>query len=70
MRRGQKAEPTLACGTIRPTREHGTTGPYLTHFGHFRQQHRKGKRMILDIGMITFLPKAGHNGDRYSIVTL
>ena len=56
MRRGQKAEPTLACGTIRPTREHGTTGPYLTHFGHFRQQHRKGKRMILDIGMITFLP--------------
>ena len=30
--------------------------------------HDKG--MILDIGMITFLPKAGHDGVRYGIVTL
>ncbi len=43
---------------------------YLTHFGHFRQQHMHDKGMILDIGMITFLPKAGHDGDRYGIVTL
>lgn len=43
---------------------------YLTHFGHFRQQHMQDKGMILDIGMITFLPKVGHDGDRYGIVTL
>lgn len=43
---------------------------YLTHFGHYRQQHMHDKGMILDIGMITFLPKASHDGDRYGIVTL
>ncbi|EEW25098.1 helix-turn-helix domain-containing protein [Rhodobacter ferrooxidans] len=43
---------------------------YLTHFGHFRQQHMKDKGMILDVGLITFLPKAEHDGDRYGIVNL
>ncbi|TDK45745.1 hypothetical protein E1832_13180 [Antarcticimicrobium luteum] len=33
---------------------------YLTHFGHFRQQHMQHKGMIWDVGLITFLPKADH----------
>lgn len=43
---------------------------YLTHFGHFRQQHVHDKEMVLSVGMMTFLPKSGNDGDRYGIVTL
>lgn len=43
---------------------------YLTHFGHLRQKHAKDNEMILDVGMMTFLPKSGNDGDRYGIVTL
>lgn len=43
---------------------------YLTHFGSFRQQHMKDKRMTFDIALITFLPKADHDGDRFGLVTL
>jgi transcriptional regulator with XRE-family HTH domain len=43
---------------------------YLAHFGHFRQQHIHSKETILNIGMMTFLPKSNNDGDRYGIVTL
>jgi transcriptional regulator with XRE-family HTH domain len=43
---------------------------YLTHFGSFRQQHMKDRRMTRDVALITFLPKADHDGDRYGLVTL
>ncbi|MGL4310781.1 MAG: helix-turn-helix domain-containing protein [Paracoccaceae bacterium] len=42
---------------------------YLTHFGSFRQQHMYNG-MVADVAVISFLPKTGHNGDRYGIVTL
>lgn len=43
---------------------------YVTHLGHFRQQHIQDSEMIWDVGLITFLPKAEHDGDRYGLVTL
>lgn len=43
---------------------------YLTHFGHFRQQHMLNKGLVFDVGLINFLPKADHDGDRYGLVTL
>ena len=43
---------------------------YLTHFGHFRQQHMQDKGMVWSVGLISFLPKAGHDGDRYGLITL
>ena len=43
---------------------------YLTHFGSFRQQHLQDKELVWDIGLISFLPKADHDGDRYGLVTL
>jgi len=43
---------------------------YLTHFGQFRQQHMRDKGMIWDVGMIAFLPKADHDGDRFGLVSL
>jgi transcriptional regulator with XRE-family HTH domain len=43
---------------------------YLTHFGHFRQQHMQDKGALWDVGLISFLPKAEHDGDRYGLVTL
>ena len=43
---------------------------YITHFGGFRQQHMRDKGMIWDVGLITFLPMADHDGDRYGLVTL
>ena len=43
---------------------------YLAHFGHFRQKHMNDKKMTLNVGMMTFLPKSGNDGDRYGVVTL
>ncbi len=43
---------------------------YLTHFGSFRQQHVKDKGMTWDVALITFMPKADHEGDRFGLVTL
>ena len=43
---------------------------YLTHFGHFRQQHARDIEMIWDVGLISFLLKADHDGCRYGLVTL
>ncbi len=43
---------------------------YLTHFGQFRQQHMQDKGMVWNVGLISFLPKAEHDGDRYGLVTL
>jgi len=43
---------------------------YLAHFGHLRQKHVNDKEMILNVGMMTFLPKSDNDGDRYGIVTL
>lgn len=43
---------------------------YLTHFGHFRQQHMRDKGLAWDVALITFLPKADHDGHRYGLVTL
>ncbi len=43
---------------------------YLTYFGCFCQQHMNHKGMTWDVGLITFLPKAEHEGDRYALVTL
>lgn len=43
---------------------------YLTHFGFFRQQHAKDKGLIFEVGLMTFLPKAGHDGDRYALMNL
>lgn len=43
---------------------------YLTYFGHFRQQHMEDKGMVLEVGLITFLPKAKYDGDRFGIVAL
>lgn len=50
-------------------RELGDLG-YLTHFGSFRQQHMRDKGMKWDVALITFLPKADHDGDRFGLVTL
>ncbi len=43
---------------------------YLTHFGHFRQQHMRDNNLAWDVALITFLPKADHDGHRYGLVTL
>lgn len=43
---------------------------YLSHFGHFRQQHMQIRGMVLEVGVITFLPKAHHEGKRFGLVTL
>lgn len=42
---------------------------YLTHFGHFRQQHMHNGA-VFNVALVTFLPKADHDGDRYGLVTL
>lgn len=43
---------------------------YLAHFGSFRQQHIHDRRLVFEIALVSFLPKAGHDGDRYAIVNL
>nr|WP_284375406.1 helix-turn-helix transcriptional regulator [Sulfitobacter pacificus] len=43
---------------------------YPTHFCSFRQQHMRDKGALWDVGLISFLPKAEHDGDRYGLVTL
>ena len=42
---------------------------YLTHFGHFRQQHMQDKGTVWGVGLISFLPKE-YDGKRYGVVTL
>lgn len=43
---------------------------YLTHFGSFRQQHMNDKGLIFFVALVTFLPKAENDGDRYALVNL
>lgn len=43
---------------------------YLTYFGNFRQQHVNNKGYALEVALVTFLPKADHDGERYVLVQL
>jgi len=45
---------------------------YLCHMGHHRQQQRQKDRppLVVDVGLVTILPKADSDGTRYGLVTL